>query len=92
MFSGFFIQFLKHISAILGNFKYFSVVVFVNVKHFFHFSQEVAVSLMMKVHTQGKAICGLYSKDVAETIVGLVNEHAKLNEHPLLCAMEAVSE
>lgn len=58
------------------------------IQRFFHLSEEVAVSLMMKVHTEGRAVCGVFSRDVAETVVQMVNDYARLNEHPLLCAME----
>ncbi len=57
-------------------------------KHFFHLSDAVAIEVMMKVHTEGRAICGLYTKDVAETKVLSVNEFARMNDHPLLCCME----
>lgn len=60
------------------------------VQHFFHCTEDIAVQMMMKVHVEGRAICGVFSKDVAETITTLVNEYARLNEYPLLCAMEAV--
>ena len=43
---------------------------------------------MLNVHTKGKGVCGVYSKDIAETKVVMVNEFAKENEHPLLCTME----
>jgi ATP-dependent Clp protease adaptor protein ClpS len=33
-------------------------------------------------------VCGVYSRDVAETKVYLVNDHARTHQHPLLCTME----
>lgn len=57
-------------------------------KHFFHLSEEVAVQVMLQVHIQGKGICGLYTRDIAETKVTQVNEYARLNQHPLLSSME----
>jgi ATP-dependent Clp protease adaptor protein ClpS len=59
-------------------------------QQFFHLSEDVAVQLMMQVHQKGRAVCGVFTHDVAETIVGLVNEYARLHEHPLLCVMEAI--
>lgn len=58
------------------------------IKHFFHLSEEMAVELMLQVHMQGKAVCGVYTRDIAETKVALVNEYAKKHQHPLLCCME----
>ena len=36
--------------------------------------------------TQG--VCGVFTKEVAETKVAQVNEYSRQNQHPLLCAME----
>jgi ATP-dependent Clp protease adaptor protein ClpS len=42
----------------------------------------------LKVHTEGKAVCGVYSRDVAETKAQQVNDYARECEHPLLCNVE----
>lgn len=47
-----------------------------------------AVQIMLDVHQKGKAVCGVYTRDIAETKVALVNDFAKQHEHPLLCKME----
>jgi len=54
------------------------------------FSMEVsrATRIMLQVHKEGKAICGSYTKDIAETKVTLVNECARMDQYPLLCCME----
>ncbi len=57
-------------------------------QRFFHMVDSTAVSLMLQVHMEGRAVCGVYTRDVAETKVAWVNDYARLNEHPLLCAME----
>lgn len=57
-------------------------------KQFFHLPEELALQVMMKVHLEGRAVCGMYTRDIAETKVALVNECASMNEHPLLCCME----
>lgn len=57
---------------------------------FFAKNEEQAFQIMMKVHEQGKAACGTYSADIAETKVGQVNDCARENQHPLLCTMEEV--
>jgi ATP-dependent Clp protease adaptor protein ClpS len=57
-------------------------------KHFFHLSEEAAVQVMLQVHIQGKGICGVFTRDIAETKVALVNEYAQMNQYPLLSSME----
>lgn len=57
-------------------------------KHFFHFNEELATQVMLQVHILGKGICGVFTRDIAETKVALVNDHARSNQHPLLCMME----
>ncbi|HMW49215.1 MAG TPA: ATP-dependent Clp protease adapter ClpS [Cellvibrionaceae bacterium] len=59
---------------------------------FFGMDREKATSVMLAVHTQGKAVCGIYSRDVAETKAAQVNQCARDHEHPLLCEIEAVED
>ncbi|PJD90764.1 MAG: ATP-dependent Clp protease adapter ClpS [Legionella sp.] len=57
-------------------------------QRFFYMGESIAMQLMIQVHVNGYATCGVYTRDVAETKVALVNEYARSNEHPLLCIME----
>ncbi|KAG1694807.1 Isocitrate dehydrogenase [NADP] [Nymphon striatum] len=57
-------------------------------RQFFNLDEEAATRIMLNVHTKGKGVCGVYSKDIAETKVVMVNEFAREHEHPLLCTME----
>ncbi|MBA2711849.1 MAG: ATP-dependent Clp protease adapter ClpS [Tatlockia sp.] len=57
-------------------------------KYFFHFNEELATQVMLQVHVLGKGICGVFTRDIAETKVALVNDYARSNQHPLLCTME----
>ena len=57
---------------------------------FFMMDRVRATQTMYEIHTSGKAACGLFSKDVAETKVEQVTDYARTHEHPLLCSMEAV--
>lgn len=57
-------------------------------KSFFHLNEEMAVQVMLQVHIQGKGVCGVFTHDIAETKVALVNEYARMNQHPLLSGME----
>lgn len=55
---------------------------------FFAMDREKATRVMLHVHTRGKGICGIYTREIAETKVAQVNEYAREHQHPLLCAME----
>lgn len=55
---------------------------------FFAMSVEAATAVMLKVHTEGKGVCGVFPKEIAETKAVLVNEYARDSEHPLLCDIE----
>ena len=57
---------------------------------FFSMSTEKATQIMLQVHTEGKGSCGIFSVDVAETKVLMVNEFSKTHQHPLLCVSERV--
>lgn len=55
---------------------------------FFNMNEEKATQVMLAVHTQGKGVCGVYTKDVAETKATQVNQFSRDNKHPLLCEVE----
>jgi ATP-dependent Clp protease adaptor protein ClpS len=57
-------------------------------KIFFGMSEEKATQVMLHVHTKGIGVCGVYSKDIAETKVRQVNDFSRQHQHPLLCDME----
>ncbi len=59
---------------------------------FFHMNSEQATQVMLQVHTEGKAICGVYTRDIAETKAAQVNQCAQDNEHPLICEIEAAED
>ena len=50
---------------------------------------ETATQIMLKIHHEGRGVCGVYSKDVAATKVELVLAAARRAGHPLQCTMEA---
>ncbi|WP_240732667.1 ATP-dependent Clp protease adapter ClpS [Halioglobus maricola] len=56
---------------------------------YFRMNREQATHVMLTVHTQGKGVCGIFTRDIAETKAALVNQYARENEHPLLCEIEA---
>ncbi|TGG95660.1 ATP-dependent Clp protease adapter ClpS [Natronospirillum operosum] len=55
---------------------------------FFNMDREQATQVMLAVHTRGKGVCGVYTKDIAETKAAQVNQCARDHEHPLLCEVE----
>jgi ATP-dependent Clp protease adaptor protein ClpS len=56
---------------------------------FFKMDREKATQIMLNVHTRGVGVCGVYTRDVAETKVAQVNDYSRTNQHPLLCSFEA---
>ena len=55
---------------------------------FFAMDQERATQIMLKVHMEGRGVCGTYPRDVAATKVTQVVAYARENQHPLACVME----
>jgi len=55
---------------------------------FFSMNLEEATQIMLHVHTRGRAVCGVYSREVAEAKVSQVTTFSRLHHHPLLCTME----
>ena len=57
-------------------------------EYFFLLPREKAVRVMLQVHTEGKGVCGTFSREIAETKVANVNDYSRENQHPLMCVME----
>jgi len=58
----------------------------------FNKSQEDAMRIMLKVHHEGRGVCGVYPQDVAATRVSQVLQFARSRQHPLQCIMEPLGE
>ena len=58
-------------------------------QHYFKRDLESATLIMLKIHHEGRGVCGVYTKDVAATKVELVLAAARSAGHPLQCIMEA---
>ena len=54
----------------------------------FHHSEEKAQQIMLHVHQKGAGICGIYTREIAESKVEQVIQFAQQNKHPLQCTME----
>jgi ATP-dependent Clp protease adaptor protein ClpS len=55
---------------------------------FFGMGREKATQVMLKVHREGRGVCGVYPHDVAATKVEQVSDYAREHQHPLQCVME----
>jgi ATP-dependent Clp protease adaptor protein ClpS len=60
------------------------------IQEFFSKDRETATQIMLKIHLDGKGVCGVFSKDVAATKVDQVTEAARKNGHPLQCVCEPI--
>jgi ATP-dependent Clp protease adaptor protein ClpS len=57
-------------------------------QQFFRHDLEAATQIMLKIHHEGRAVCGVYTQDVAATKVEMVQAAARRAGHPLQCTME----
>ena len=57
-------------------------------EQFFGMDRVRATRIMWMVHTEGKGVCGIFTRDIAETKVVQVNDFSRKHEHPLMCTME----
>ena len=64
--------------------------VVVVIQEFFSKDRDTATQIMLKIHLDGRAICGVYSRDMAATKVNQVMEAAHQAGHPLQCVSEPV--
>ena len=60
------------------------------IQEFFNKDRETATQIMLKIHLDGKGVCGVFSKDVAATKVDQVSEAARKHGHPLQCVSEPI--
>jgi ATP-dependent Clp protease adaptor protein ClpS len=60
------------------------------IQEFFSKDREAATQIMLKIHLDGKGVCGVYSRDVAATKVDQVLDAAKQAGHPLQCISEPI--
>jgi ATP-dependent Clp protease adaptor protein ClpS len=58
-------------------------------QQYFQHDLDTATLIMLKIHHEGRGVCGVYPKDVAATKVELVLAAARRDQHPLQCLMEA---
>ena len=54
----------------------------------FRKDHESATQIMLHVHTKGVGVCGVFTREVAETKVRQVMDLSQKGDHPLQCTME----
>lgn len=59
-------------------------------QRFFNKTSDEAEFIMLTVHTAGRAVCGEYPRDVAETKVERVTRFSREHGHPLQCVLEGI--
>ena len=64
--------------------------VIVVIQEFFNKYRETATQIMLKIHLDGRGVCGVFSRDLAATKVNQVMEAAAQAGHPLQCVSEPV--
>ena len=55
---------------------------------FFGMGREKATQVMLKVHREGRGVCGVFPRDIASTKVEQVSSYSRQHQHPLQCVME----
>ena len=50
---------------------------------FFDKNEEQAATLMLQVHEKGQAVCGIYTREIAETKAARVVQYAQEHQFPL---------
>jgi ATP-dependent Clp protease adaptor protein ClpS len=48
----------------------------------------IANQIMLRIHKEGSGVCGVFTRDVAESKVSQVEDRAMEYGYPLLCTME----
>jgi ATP-dependent Clp protease adaptor protein ClpS len=60
------------------------------IQEFFGKDQDTATQIMLKIHIEGRGVCGVFSKDVADAKADQVMSSARRSGHPLQCVAEPV--
>ena len=59
-------------------------------QEYFNKDRETATQIMLKIHLEGRGVCGVFTRDIASTKVELVLQAARHHGHPLQCVAEPV--
>jgi len=61
------------------------------IQEYFGKDRKTATQIMLRVHLDGRGVCGVYTRDVASTKVTQVTQAARQAGHPLQCVCEPVA-
>ena len=79
----------KRFKVILHNDDYTSMDFVIDVlTGIFQKNESQAEDVMLQIHQKGKAICGVYSFEIAQTKAAQVKKEATQREFPLLATIE----
>ncbi len=59
-------------------------------QEYFNKDRETATQIMLKIHLEGRGVCGVFTRDLATTKVEQVLQAARHHGHPLQCLSEPV--
>jgi ATP-dependent Clp protease adaptor protein ClpS len=60
------------------------------IQEFFNKDREAATQIMLKIHLEGRGVCGVFPRDIAATKVDQVLDAARQAGHPLQCIHEPI--
>ncbi len=58
---------------------------------YFFMDRQQAALVMQEAHIKGRAVCGVFSREIAESKISKVIDYARVHNHPLLCSMESIT-
>ncbi|MDA9608666.1 ATP-dependent Clp protease adapter ClpS [SAR86 cluster bacterium] len=82
---------LYHVVLLNDDYTPMEFVIYI-LQSFFGYDKEKSTEIMLAVHTKGKGICGVFTKEVAETKSSHINNFAQQNEHPLISEIEPAED
>ena len=83
---------IKRFDVILLNDDYTTMEFVVEVlKRFFIKDALAAEAIMLIIHIEGEAVCGIYPYDIAQSKVSQVIEYSRKNEQPLMCVLRELN-
>ncbi|MBR5675943.1 MAG: ATP-dependent Clp protease adapter ClpS [Neisseriaceae bacterium] len=60
-------------------------------QNIFYMPESLAESIMLKIHHEGRGVCGVFSWDIAQSKKNQVDEETQTAGYPLRCVVEEVS-
>ena len=82
---------LYHVVLLNDDYTPMEFVIYI-LQSFFGYDKEKATEIMLAVHTKGKGICGVFTREVAESKSSHINNFAQQNEHPLISEIEPAED